>query len=79
MTICDLVIHNDGQRTRRQNNNVIDLVLTSAPLTHLISFCCTLTHEKVTSDHVPIVFEEFFDKEDVHARTKIIKQLKKST
>ena len=56
---------------------MIDLVLTSAPLTHLISSCCTLTHEKVRSDHVPVFFEGVFDKEEVQARTKIIKQLKK--
>ena len=57
---------------------MIDLVLTSAPLTHLISSCCTLlTHAKVRSDHVPIFFEGVFDKEDVQAGTKIIKQLKK--
>ena len=57
MTKCDIVVHNDGQQTRRQNNTVIDLVLTSAPLTDLVSSCCTLTHEKVRSDHVPIFFE----------------------
>ena len=26
VTKCDLVVHNDGQQTRRQNNTVIDLV-----------------------------------------------------
>ena len=77
MTKCDLVVHNDGQQTRRQNNTVIDLVPTSAPLAHLISSCCTLTHEKVRSDHVPIFFKGDFDKDDVQARTKVIKQLKK--
>ena len=71
MTKFGIVIHKEGQQIRRQNDTVIDLVLTSAPLIHLISSCCTLTHEKVRSDHVPIFFEGVFDREDVQARTKL--------
>ncbi|MEW8548508.1 MAG: reverse transcriptase domain-containing protein, partial [Candidatus Thiodiazotropha sp.] len=77
MTKCDLIIHNDGQQTRRNNNTVIDLILTSASLSHLVSSCCTLTHEKVRSDHIPIYLDSSFDSKDVVSHTKSIKQIKK--
>ena len=74
---CDLIFHNDGQQTRRNNNTVIDLILTSASPSHLVSSCCTLTHEKVRSDHIPIYLDGIFDIRDVAPHTKSVKQIRK--
>ena len=50
-----LLVHNDGQLTRRGGPSVIDLTITSTALENLVTSCSTLTHESVRSDHISIL------------------------
>ena len=61
MTNCNLVCYNDGQPTRRDSNSVNDLVLCSAELSKYSQNCTTLTHEKIRSDHIAVLYEANFD------------------
>ena len=53
----NMIVHNDGQPTRRGKSSVIDLVITSATLSSTVASCDTLTHEVVRSNHVAILTE----------------------
>ena len=72
-----LIIHNDGQPTRRGGQSVIDLVITSADIAILVKDCSTLTHESVRSDHIAILSDMDIDVQDSTTQTKEVRQFKK--
>ena len=47
----NMIVHNDGQTTRRAKSSVIDRVIRSATLSSTVASCDTLTHEVIRSDH----------------------------
>lgn len=51
----NLICVNDGQPTRRKSDSVIDIVLISPNLAHMMESCDTLTHEQVKSDHIAVL------------------------
>ena len=54
---------NDGQAMRRQSDSVIDLFLVSRNIYNNIKTCITLTHEKVKSDHIAILLDTTYGKQ----------------
>ncbi|CAG2208490.1 unnamed protein product [Mytilus edulis] len=52
-----LICVNDGQATRRNCDSIIDLALISQNIYNIVEECTTLTHEKVTSDHICIMLD----------------------
>ena len=72
-----LIIHNDGQPTRRGGQSVIDLIITSADIAPLVKDLSTLTHESVRSDHIAILSEIYVDVLDYSAQTKEMRLLKR--
>ncbi|CAG2191949.1 unnamed protein product [Mytilus edulis] len=57
MTKTSLICVNDGQATRRNCDSIIDLALISQNIYNIVEECTTLTHEKVTSDHICIMLD----------------------
>ena len=57
MLNSDFICVNDGAPTRRNVTSVIDLFLIKPQFHRNVSFCVTLTHECVRSDHIPIMLE----------------------
>ena len=64
MSKCNLICLNDGKPTRRNSNSVIDLVLSSAGLVQYSKECSTLSHEKICSDHIAVIYEATFVRTD---------------
>ena len=77
LAINRLIIHNDGQPTRRGGQSVIDLIITSAGIGTLVKDCSTLTHESVRSDHIAILSDFDIDVQESMAQTKEVRQLRK--
>ena len=78
MAKCNLICLNDGQPTRRNTNSVIDLVLCSARLVQYSKECSTLTHEKVRSDHIAVIYEATFDRVDSSPEFRTVRSIKKT-
>ena len=78
LTTNRLLIHNDGQPTRRGTQSVIDLIITSTDMENLISSCSTLTHETVRSDHIPIITDINVDIQKSDIQRREIRSLKKA-
>ena len=64
MSKYNLICLNDGQPTKRSSSSVIDLVLSSAGLVQYSKECSTLSHEKIRSDHIAVIYEATFDRTD---------------
>jgi hypothetical protein len=63
MSNCNLICMNDGQATRRQSDSVIALFLVSRNIYNNIKTYITLTHEKVKSDHIAILLDTTYGKQ----------------
>ena len=78
MSKCNLICLNDGQPTRRNSNSVIDLVLSSAGLVQYSEECSTLSHEKIRSDHIAVIYEATFDRTDSTPDFRTVRSIKKA-
>ena len=53
----DYICINDFNPTRRKSSSVIDLVITKGQFHKNVTFCKTLSHECVRSDHIPVLLD----------------------
>ena len=78
MSKCNLICLNDGQPTRRNSNSVIDLVLSSAGLVQYSKECSTLSHEKIRSDHIAVIYEATLDRTNSTPEFRTVRSIKKA-
>ena len=74
----NLIVHNDGQPTRRGKSSIIDLIISSSTLSNVVASCDTLSHEVVRSDHIAILTELSIDKKTDSDGTRNIRSFKKA-